>query len=35
MNISLKYLNQIVKEVLGVTVKSDIQEYLMIQYRTD
>ncbi len=35
MNISTKYLNQVVKKVLGVTAKSVIQEQLIIQARRE
>lgn len=35
MNISPKYLNQIVKKVLGVTAKTIIQEQLILQARRD
>ena len=35
MNISSKYLNQVVKSVLGVTAKSIIQEQLIIHARRD
>lgn len=35
MNISPKYLNQVVKEILGVTAKSVIVEQLMIRARHD